>query len=85
MKHKLIANVSSRIDSFLVDKIALTRNQINKIIKTSGVLINNKLINNPYFIFKNNDVIVFNYEIRNENIIEKPDKVLNINYIPCCY
>ena len=85
MKHKLIANVSSRIDSFLVDKIALTRNQINKIIKTSGVLINNKLINKPSFIIKNNDVIVFNYEIRNENIIEKPDKVVNINYIPCCY
>ncbi|MDD2377760.1 MAG: RluA family pseudouridine synthase, partial [Bacilli bacterium] len=67
-----------RIDKYLMDKMDISRNRVQKIIKSGDVLVNDESVKNGYIV-KENDLIMVEY-IEEETEI-KPEKMeLDIVY-----
>ena len=70
---KIVVNENNkRIDDYMTEKLNISRNQIQKLIKKNHILVNNKATKNSYII-KNNDVI--SYELIAETNILVPNKM----------
>ncbi|KAB8122039.1 MAG: RluA family pseudouridine synthase [Candidatus Phytoplasma cynodontis] len=68
MKKKIIITNETkiRLDSFLSEKLNLSRNQCNNLIQSGKILINNKIKKKKY-ILKKKDLITLNIEKKKQN------------------
>lgn len=69
----------TRIDSYLAEKLELSRSKIQKLIKEEKILINNKKVNSSYLV-KENDEITINDDLDYEINIEPENIPLDIVY-----
>ena len=85
---KYIEEESKRIDAYLIEKLNLSRNKIQNMIKEEKILVNNKPIKNSYSL-KNGDVITAEEYVEEEmkaipekmdlDIIYEDDDVIVVN------
>ncbi|MFA5603323.1 MAG: RluA family pseudouridine synthase [Bacilli bacterium] len=70
---------NTRIDTYLIEVLELSRNKIQKFIKNDKILVNNNSVKNSY-VLKENDVITVE-NIEEEDFTVGPEKMeLNIVY-----
>ncbi|MDD2518962.1 MAG: RluA family pseudouridine synthase [Bacilli bacterium] len=70
---------NTRIDTYLIEVLELSRNKIQKLIKTDKILVNNNSVKNSY-VLKENDVITVE-NIEEEDFTIGPEKMeLDIVY-----
>ena len=81
-------NEGKRIDSYLSEKLDLSRSKVQKLIKEEKVLVNDKVVNSSYSVKIDDEIIVddeLDYEIKVDpediplNIIYEDDDLLIIN------
>ena len=85
---KVEENVNSRLDSYLSEKLELSRSKVQKLVKENLVTVNGKNVNSGYQVKLNDEIEVnddLNYEINVEpenielNIVYEDDDLLVIN------
>lgn len=69
----------TRIDSYLAEKLELSRSKIQKLIKEEKIIVNNKKVNSSYLV-KENDEITINDDLDYEINIEPENIPLDIVY-----
>ena len=81
-------NIGMRIDSYLAEKLDVSRSKVQKLIKQEKILVNEKKVNNNYLVTMNdciqiNDELDFEIHVDAENIpidvIYENDDLLVIN------
>ena len=63
-------NEGIRIDSYLSEKLELSRSKVQKLIKEDKVKVNGKIVNNSYLVKIDDEIIVddnLDYSINVEN------------------
>ncbi len=82
MKDIIIASkedVSKRLDIFVSEKTGITRSQVQKLIKDSHILVNNK-IENPNYKVRINDTIAFHRPDEEKEVLIPEPIPINILY-----
>ena len=79
MKEVIVDIDNERIDTFLAQKLNISRSKVQKLIKNGKVLVNEKEINNNYLV-QNNDIITIDDELDFEIHLKKEDIPIDIIY-----
>ena len=79
MEKIVVEESNKRIDSFLADKLDISRSKVQKLIKSGKVLVNNNVVNNNYLV-QEKDTIDVNDELDFEIHVKAQDIPIDIIY-----
>ncbi len=72
-------NIDMRIDSYLAEKLNISRSKVQKLIKQEKILVNERKVNNNYLVTKN-DCIQINDELDFEIHVDAEDIPIDVIY-----
>ena len=77
MKHitVTISDISKRLDVFLSERTGITRSQVQRLIKDSYILVNNKKVNQGYRIKKDDAITIEKPEEKTDTLIDRKSVV----------
>ena len=79
MKEVIVKDDNLRIDTYLANKLELSRSKIQKLIKQEKITVNKKTVSNNYLV-KANDIIEINDELDFDIKLSKEDIPIDIVY-----